>query len=96
MIDRIIDLESSESGADIRIKLDAFKNTTDRIRSGLVELKMMKVDTKEELEEIRPDSIILKEKKRMARFKIQTKVIMELKELESELKPKIKLNNFNV
>lgn len=70
MIDRIIDLKSSESGADVRIKLDAFKNTTDRIRSGLVELKMMKVDTKEELEEIRPDSIILKEKKRMARFKI--------------------------
>lgn len=70
MIDRIIDLKSSESGADIRIKLDAFKNTTDRIRSGLVELKMMKVDTKEELEEIRLDSIILKEKKRMARFKI--------------------------
>ena len=70
MIDRIIDLKSSESGADIRIKLDAFKNTTDRIRSGLVELKMMKVDTKEGLEEIRPDSIILKEKKRMARFKI--------------------------
>ena len=97
IIDRIIDLKSFENGADMRKKLEALKKETDRnrIRSGLNELKIMKMDIKEELEEIRPELMSLKKKERMARFKIEEikELKMELKELESELKPKIKFTS---
>ena len=46
IIDRTIDLKSFDNKDDIRIKLKAPKNETDRIRNGLVELKIMKIDTK--------------------------------------------------
>ena len=55
IFDRIIDLKSFDNGADMRIKLEALKNEIGRVRSGLDELKIMKMDIKEELEEIRPE-----------------------------------------
>ena len=50
---------------------------------------------KEELEEVRPELMSLKKKERMASFKIEEikELKMELKELESELKPKIKFKS---
>ena len=81
IIDRTIDLKSFDNEDDIRIKLKESKNKTDRIRSGLVELKIMKIDTKRLQEEIVLELLSLKEKERMARFKIK-----EIKELEIKLK----------
>ena len=46
LIDRIIDLKSFDNEQVTRIKIKAPKNETDRIRSGLDELKIMKIDTK--------------------------------------------------
>ena len=44
LIDRTIDLKSFDNEQDMWIK--APKNETDRIRSGVDELKIMKMDTK--------------------------------------------------
>ena len=77
---------------NIIAKLEACDNKTDRIRSGLDELKIMKMDTKQELEEIRSELISPKEKERMTRFKTEyiKELEIELKELESKLKPDLK------
>ena len=77
---------------NIIAKLEASEKKTDRIRSGLDELKIMKMDTKKELEEIRSELMSLKEKERMTRFKIEEikELEIELKELESKLKPELK------
>ena len=79
----------------MRRKLGALKNETDIIRSGLDELGIMKMDTKENIEEIRSELISQKEKKRMVRLKIEDikELSMDLKELKSELKPKIKFKS---
>lgn len=70
----------------MRRKLGALKNETDIIRSGLDELGIMKMDTKENIEEIRSELISQKEKKRMVRLKIEDikELSMDLKELESK------------
>ena len=51
-------------------KFKKSEKETDKIKSGLDELKIMKMDTKEELEETRSELMSLK---RMARFKIRDK-----------------------
>ena len=69
-------------------KFKKSEKETDKIKSGLDELKIMKMDTKEELEETRSKLMSLK---RMARFEIRDKKIeMKLQELESKLKPELK------
>lgn len=70
----------------MRRKLGALKNETDIIRTGLDELGIMKMDTKENIEEIRSELISQKEKKRMVRLKIEDikEISMDLKELESK------------
>ena len=62
IIDRIIDFESFEIRVNIII---------DRIRNGLDELKIMKMDTKKTTKKIGSELMSLKEKERMARFKIE-------------------------
>lgn len=46
IIDRIIDLESFESRVNIITNLETSENKTDRIRRGLDELKIIKMDAK--------------------------------------------------
>ena len=58
--DKIIDLESSDDRMIKKIELKKPK-----------ELKIMKINTKEQLEEIESEFVILKENERMARFKIE-------------------------
>ena len=71
----------------MKIELKAHKDETGKIRTGLDELKIMKISTKEELKEIESELVILMENKRMERFKIEEikELEIELKELKSEL-----------
>ena len=46
IIDRIIDLESFESRVNIITNLETSEKKTDRIRRGLDELKIIKMDAK--------------------------------------------------
>ena len=91
-IDGIIELKSFENRINIITKLEASENETHRIKSGLGKLKIMKIDIKKELEKIGSQFTSLKQKEKMARFKIEeiTELEIELKELESKLKPKLK------
>ena len=65
---------------------------TDRKKTGLNELKTIKINIKEELEEIGLELMNLKEKERMTRLKIEEikELEMKLKELESELNLELK------
>ena len=65
---------------------------TDRKKTGLNELKTIKINIKEELEEIGLELMNLKEKERMTRLKIEeiNELEMKLKELESELNLELK------
>ena len=88
IIDRIIDLEPFEGRMIKKIKLERLEDEAGKIRSRLDELKIMKISTKEELEEIKPELVILKENERMARFKIE-----EIKEIDRIKRTKIHTRN---
>ena len=52
IIDRIIDLKPRDDKTIIEIEFKKHKDEADKIRSGLDELKIMKINTEEELEKI--------------------------------------------
>lgn len=77
----MIDLELSDDRMIKGTKLQTSEDKANKIRSGLDKLIIMKINTKNEIEEIESKLISLKENERLVRFKTEG-----IKELELKLK----------
>ena len=76
-----IDLEPPNDKIIKEIELKTHKDEADKIKSGLDELKILKINAKEDLEEIGLELMNLKENESIERLKIEV-----TEELETELK----------